>query len=303
MISLSEAATPTETQRVDVLGKRSAACAAATIALPPLMMRIVTLVASLVAVVNDGSRTANASPVSAKDVPYTADAVEFVGYLAKPEGPIGKRPGILVVHDWTGLQTFTQNRAKALAELGYVAFCADIYGKGVRPSQPTDSAKEAGKYKGNRALFRARLKAALDELLKDPNVDPAEVAVIGYCFGGTAALELARSGAPVAGAVSFHGGLDSPTPADARKIKGKVLALHGADDPYVKPDEVIAFGEEMSEAGVDWQLIAYGGAVHAFTNPAAGNDPSKGAAYHESANRRSWQAMQMFFLEIFPSFR
>jgi len=143
------------------------------------------------------------------------------------------------------------------------------------------------------------VNAALDTLKAQPNVDSKRLAAIGYCFGGTAVLELARSGATLAGVVSFHGGLDTPNPTDARNIKAKVLALHGADDPFVPPEQVQAFEDEMRQAGVDWQLIAYGGAVHGFTNPANGTDNSKGAAYNAAADHRSWQQMQVFFAELF----
>jgi dienelactone hydrolase len=130
-------------------------------------------------------------------------------------------------------------------------------------------------------------------------VDGKRLAAIGYCFGGTTVLELARSGAEVRGVVSFHGGLDTPNPGDAKNIKGAVLALHGADDPHVPPRQVAAFEEEMRSAGVDWQMIVYGGAVHGFTNPANGSNPSTGVAYDEKADRRSWEAMRSFFTEIF----
>ena len=136
-------------------------------------------------------------------------------------------------------------------------------------------------------------------LARQELTDPKRMAAIGYCFGGTAVLELARSGADVAGVVSFHGGLSSPTPSDAKNIRAKVLALHGADDPHVSPKEVAAFEDEMRQGGVDWQLIAYGGAVHAFTDWNAGTDNSKGAAYNERADRRSWEAMKQFFAELF----
>jgi dienelactone hydrolase len=176
-----------------------------------------------------------------------------------------------------------------------------VYGKGIRPSNVQEASAEAGKYKSNRNLFRERVRAGLNELLKEPKADAVRVAAIGYCFGGTGVLELARSGAPVKGIVSFHGGLDSPTPEDARNITSKVLVLHGADDPFVPPKEVDAFENEMRAGKVDWQLISYGNAVHSFTNPAAGSDNSKGSAYNELADKRSWRAMETFFGELFAS--
>ena len=157
----------------------------------------------------------------------------------------------------------------------------------------------ATKVKGDRPLMRERINAALATLNKNPLVDSARVAAIGYCFGGTTVLELARSGADIAGVVSFHGGLDAPDPMDGKNIKGKVLVCHGADDRASSPQDITAFENEMRQGGVDWQLIKYGGAVHAFTQPMAGNDNSKGAAYNEKADLRSWAAMKQFFAEIF----
>ena len=232
-------------------------------------------------------------------VEYKQGDAVLEGYLAWDDAVRGKRPGVLVVHDWLGVSADTRKRAEQLAKMGYVAFCADVYGKGIRPTGPTEAGAEAGKYKADRALFRARVGAGLAALLKSPMVDPKKVAAIGYCFGGTAVLELARSGADVAGVVTFHGGLDSPTPADGKNIKGKVLALHGADDPFVPAADLAAFEQEMRSNGVDWQLVKYGGAVHSFTIVGAGNDNSKGAAYNATADRRSWKAMEDFFAELF----
>jgi len=160
-----------------------------------------------------------------------------------------------------------------------------------------DASKLATQYKGDRPLLRARIKAGFDQLKKLPEADPKRLAAVGYCFGGTTVLELARSGADVAAVVSFHGGLNTPTPGDARQIKARVLALHGADDPYVPPLEVAAFEAEMREAKVDWQLVAYGNTVHSFTDWNAGTDNSKGAAYNEKADHRSWEAMKSLFAE------
>ena len=199
------------------------------------------------------------------------------GFLAYDDAAKGKRPGVVVVHEWMGLGDYAKGRATKLAELGYVAFAADIYGKGIRAKDAKEAGALAGKFKGDLPLLRSRAKAAFDTLAKNGRVDTAKIFAIGYCFGGTTALELARSGAPVAGVVSFHGG----------------------DDPYVPPEQVQAFWDEMKKARVDYQLVVYGGAVHSFTSPEAGNDPSKGAAYDEKADKRSWEAMKAFFAELF----
>ena len=230
-------------------------------------------------------------------VEYRQGDTVLEGYLADAGG--GQRPGVIIVHDWMGLGRFARAKADELARMGYVAFAADIYGKGVRPTNPKEAGEQAGKFKNDRPLLQTRINAALNTLLKDKHVDPIRVAAIGYCFGGTTVLELARSGADIAGVVSFHGGLDTPTPAAPKSIHCKVLVLHGADDPYAPGAQVAAFENEMTKAGVDWQLIKYSGAVHAFTNPEAGTDNSTGAAYNEKADKRSWEAMKQFFAEIF----
>jgi dienelactone hydrolase len=253
------------------------------------------LAATLLAAAAFGAR----AQVQTRTVEYQQGDAKLEGYLAYDAASTGKRPGILVVHEWTGINPYTRKRVEQLASLGYVAFAADIYGKGIRPATPKEAAETAGRYKSDRPLLRARVQAALAELRKQPGVDPARIAAIGYCFGGTTVLELARSGADVRGVVSFHGGLDTPTPGDAKNIKAKVLALAGADDPFVPPAQVAAFEEEMRAAKVDWQLVKYSGAVHSFTNPGAGNDNSKGAAYNAAADRRSWAAMRAFFDELF----
>ena len=232
-------------------------------------------------------------------VEYKQGDTVLEGYLAWDDSLSGTRPGVLIVHEWTGINAHMKQRAEMLAKLGYVAFAADIYGKGIRPASQPEAAKIAGIYKNDRPLMRARAQAGLAELKRQKLVDPQRIAAIGYCFGGTTVLELARDGADVKGFVSFHGGLSTPTPQDARNIKGKVLAQHGADDPFVKGEEVIAFQDEMRKGGVDWQFVSYGNAVHSFTNTAAGNDNSKGAAYNEKADKRSWEVMKDFFAEIF----
>lgn len=237
--------------------------------------------------------------VNTRVIEYKQGDTVLEGFLAWDDSTTASRPGVLIVHEWTGLGPYAKKRAEMLANLGYVAFAADIYGKGIRPSTQAEAAKTATYYKDNRPLLRARVKAGLDTLKAQKYVDPQRLAAIGYCFGGTTVLELARDGADVRGVVSFHGGLSTPRPGDARNIKAKLLALHGADDPFVKADEVAAFQDEMRAGKVDWQFVSYGNAVHSFTNPEAGSDNSKGAAYNEKADKRSWEAMKLFFEEIF----
>jgi dienelactone hydrolase len=238
--------------------------------------------------------------IKTETIEYRQGDAVLEGILAYPDDAgAAKRPAVMVIHDWTGVGPYARMRAEKLAEMGYVAFAADIYGKGIRPTTPEECGKQAGIYRADRALMRARANAGVDVLRRLDRVDPGRIAVIGYCFGGGCALELARSGAPVAGVVSFHGNLDTPNPDDAKQIKAKILVCHGADDPYVPAEQVAAFMKEMHDAKVDWQFVAYGGAVHSFTRPDSGTDPSKGAAYNADADRRSWTAMSDFFTEIF----
>lgn len=206
-------------------------------------------------------------------------------------------PGIVVVHEWMGIVQHTKDMARKLAGLGYAVFVADIYGKGIRPTNTDEAKFQSTKFRSDRPLLRKRVQLALDTLKAQKNVDASKLGAIGYCFGGTTVLELARSGADIKGVVSVHGGLNTPKPEDAKNIKARVLVLHGGDDPNVPDDEVQAFLGEMRSAKVDWQLVSYGGAVHAFTNPKAGADPSKGAAYDEKADKRSWEDTKDFFKE------
>ena len=232
-------------------------------------------------------------------IDYEQGDTALQGYLAYDTAVEGKRPGVLIIHQWKGLTDYEKKRADMLAKLGYVAFALDIYGKENRPKNTQEAGTMAGKFKQDRALLRERAQAGLEVLQKQEQTDAKRVAAIGYCFGGTAVIELARSGADVRGVVSFHGGLDSPHPEDGKNIKCKVLACHGADDPHVSAKDVAAFEDEMRQAKVDWQLVKYGGAVHSFTDWNAGDNPKAGAAYNEKADRRSWEAMKEFFGEIF----
>jgi dienelactone hydrolase len=230
---------------------------------------------------------------------YADGATKLAGYVARPAAAKGKVPGVVVVHQWMGLTDHERRVSDDLAKLGYVALAADIYGEGVRPTSAGEAGKLAGSFKGDRALYRRRIAAAIEALKAQKGVDASRLAVIGFCFGGTGALEAARGGLPVKGVVSFHGGLDAPVDAAAGPINAKVLVCHGADDPFVPVKEVAAFQDEMRKAKADYVFVAYAGAVHAFTQKEAGNDNSKGAAYNEAAHRRSWQHMRDFLAEIF----
>lgn len=237
--------------------------------------------------------------IKTETVEYKDGTTVLEGFVAYDDANDKPRPGVLVIHDWTGLQDYAKRRTTMLAELGYVAFAADVYGKGVRPTDPKDASAEASKYRNDPALFHRRLTLALDALKQNPRVDKSKLAALGYCFGGQAAIEIARSGAELKGVVSFHGALKPLTPIAAGGVKAKILVCHGADDPFVKPLEVDAFKAEMEKAKADMKFVAYPGAVHSFTKKEAGNDPSKGQAYNEKADLDSWAEMRKFFGEIF----
>jgi dienelactone hydrolase len=209
-------------------------------------------------------------------VEYVHGRTVLEGYLAEPPGTFGDLPAVLVVHAWKGIRDHERDWAERLARRGYVVLVADIYGKGVRPETREEAAKQAGKYRADRALLRSRARAGLERLKAHDRVDPERTAAIGFCFGGGAVLELARSGAELAGVVSLHGNLDTPDPDDAKSIVARVLVLHGAADPHVPAEQ-----------------------VRAFEAPAAGDDPSRGAAYDEEAAGRAWEATLAFLRELF----
>jgi dienelactone hydrolase len=226
-----------------------------------------------------------------KTVEYRDGDAVLEGYLAYDDSKTGNRPAVMIVHDWDGIGEYEQKRARMLAELGYVAFCADIYGKGVRPKNREESGAQTAIYRGNNALFRSRLNASLATTKAQPNVDASKVAAIGYCFGGGGVLELARSGAEVNGVVSFHGNLATANPADGANIKAKILVCHAIDDPAVPRPQMLAFFDEMKAANKDYQFLVFNENVHPFTVP--------GPQYRPDADRRSWEAMRDFFNEIF----
>lgn len=230
------------------------------------------------------------SRIETADVAYRHDDAELEGYLAYDSAADGPRPGVLIVHDWTGVGDNVQMRAQMLARLGYVAFAADVYGRGIRPTGE-EAAAAAGRFYNDLPLLRARVRAGLAELAANPVVDPSRLTVIGYCFGGSAALEFARTGADVRGVVSLHGGLIAHDPSDAAAIRAKLLILTGGADPVVPDSDVAAFQSELRAAGdIDWQVTTYSGAPHAFTVP--------GPNYRPTADARSWRTMLDFFAEV-----
>ena len=221
------------------------------------------------------------------------------GFLATPDGS-DKRPGILIVHEAPGLDDHPKRRAPMLAELGYVALAADLYGGG-KVAMGEEAMKTMAPFRENRALARGRARAALDALAKVARADAGRLGAMGYCFGGYVVLELARSGASLKGVVSFHGLLDAQNPDDAKNVKAKILVCTGADDPLVPPDQVLGFETEMTAAKVDWQVVTYGGAKHAFTNVNADKVGRAALGYNKAADDRSWAAMRGFWQEMFGS--
>ena len=231
------------------------------------------------------------------DIEYSFDGIRLVGELSVDDSRRGKRPAVLVSHEGGGLTDHARNRARALAELGYVAFALDYFGDG-RPVAADQAAARFGELNGDRLRTRAIARAGLDVLLGSEHADASQVAAIGYCFGGTLSLELARGGAALQAVVGFHSGLATDRPATAGSITAPVLVCIGADDPFIPADQRLAFEEEMRAAGADWRLNLYGGAVHSFTNPDAdGSNPA--LRYDRRADERSWRAMLDLFGEVF----
>jgi dienelactone hydrolase len=229
---------------------------------------------------------------------YLDGDVVLEAFFAFDDALTGPRPAVLINHAWGGRDDFVAEKAKKLAELGYLGFAVDMYGKGVLGASPEENRALMQPFMADRAMLQRRIKAALAAVKLMPWVDDSKIAAMGFCFGGLCVLDLARTGVDIKGVVSFHGLLLPPGNTQGQAIKAKVLALHGNDDPMVPPEQVLAFEREMTEAGADWQLHSYGNTMHAFTNPAA-NDPGFGTVYQPDADRRSWLAMQNFFAEIF----
>jgi len=233
-----------------------------------------------------------------REITYKIDTLTCKGFLAFDNSVHGKRPGVLVAHEWWGLNDFTKTQTKNLARDGYIAFAVDMYGNGKTTNDPKIAMTMASGVRGT-PYMRQRIESGFKTLLEQPDIDPQRVGAIGFCFGGSAVLELAYSGAAVKGTVTFHGGLFAPNNDDMKSIKSKFLILHGANDPTMKPEVISQFRESLAKSGVDWQMVYFSNTVHAFTNPASGNDPSKGVAYNPVSARRAFLYMQDFFKEIF----
>jgi dienelactone hydrolase len=240
--------------------------------------------------------------IVAKDVEYEAGGTRMIGYLAYDDSIQGLRPGVLVVHEWWGLNDYARSRARQLAELGYTAFAVDMFGDGRQAEHPDEAGVLAREVNSRWNDAKDRFSAALELLRQHETTDATQTAAIGYCFGGGIVLNMAREGFDLKGVVSFHGFLSGHTRATPDKVRAKVLVLHGEDDSFIPGEDIIAFKQEMDAAGIDYRFIAYPGAVHGFTNPGAdrfGADFGLPLAYNPEADRASWSEMQGFFERIF----
>lgn len=236
--------------------------------------------------------------VTMRAVDYAHGGKAYEGILATDGARGGKRPTVLISHAWAGRGPVEESYAKRLADLGYAGFALDLYGKGVFGKTTAECQALMTPLASNRPHLQERLLHVIDVVKALPEVDASRVAIMGFCFGGLCALDVARTGADISGAASFHGLFGAPGNTKGRKIKAKVIAFHGYDDPMVKPEDVVALGNELTEAGADWQIHAYGGVMHAFTNPQA-NDPGFGTVYNKRAADRAWKAMGDFLSECF----
>lgn len=229
---------------------------------------------------------------------YLDNGKTLEAYYAFDDQHTGGRPLVLVAHDWSGRNAFAEQKARDLAALGYVGFALDMYGKGILGATNEEKSALIQPFFADRSLVTRRMQVALNLASGLPQVDSANIAALGFCFGGLCVLDLARSGVAIQGVVSFHGLLDAPSAKPQHEIRASVLALHGFDDPLATPEQLVAFGQEMTAAKADWQVHVYGNTKHAFTNPAA-KDEAAGLVFREKANARSWLAMKNFLLEVF----
>ncbi|OLC73759.1 MAG: dienelactone hydrolase [Gemmatimonadetes bacterium 13_1_40CM_4_69_8] len=237
--------------------------------------------------------------VKTRELEYRQGETVLQGFIAWDDAARGKRPGVLVVHEWWGHNEHARNQARRLAEAGYVGLALDMFGKGKVATHPQDAQAFVNEVTKDPAVLAARFNAALEQLKRDPHVDTTRIAAIGYCFGGAVVLDMARAGAPLAAVVTFHGALATKTPAQPGKVKARVLVLTGGADPFVPPEQVEAFKREMQAAGGRFEVISYPGAKHGFTNPDAAKYGMPQLAYDADADRQSWTAMLKLFKEVF----
>lgn len=239
--------------------------------------------------------------VKTKVVEYEFGGTKFKGMLAWDDAKSGKRPGVLVLHEWWGLDDYAKKRAEELASMGYVAFAADMYGEGKTVNHPMDAGKMATAVRANKEAWRGRAEAALKILASDEHVDDSKLAAIGYCFGGSTALQLAYGGAKLKGVATFHAALPTPTAEEAKAIQPRIQIHHGADDKFIKPESIEAFTKALDAAKVNYKLFSYPGAVHSFTVPGADDHKIEGMAYQAEADKKSWAAMKAMFDEVFAA--
>jgi dienelactone hydrolase len=266
-------------------------------------MKNIGLLAGIAAAVLALAGTGFAAPkIEGRPVEYTAGGVTLKGYLAYDANITGRRPGVLVVHEWWGQNEYVRNRARMLAELGYTALALDMYGEGKLAAHPDDAGKFSSEVMKNFPVAKERFVAALEILKKQPTVDPAKIAAIGYCFGGGVVLNMARQGIDLRGIASFHGSLGVVKPEKPTPIKAAVRVYNGADDKFIPPEAIEALKKEMADQKVDFKFVNYPGAVHAFTNPEATENGKKFGiplAYNEAADKASWDDMKGFLKGIF----
>lgn len=261
-------------------------------------MRSTQSILILALLITLGIATAASAEVVTRDVVYQVGDTAHIGYLAYHDSVEGPRSGVIVIHEWYGLNDYPKQRARELAELGYTAFCPDMYGQRQTTTDPKKAGELAGSVAGNPELRDDRLRAAYDTAKEQPEIDPESVAVMGYCFGGTMSLQMAYLGLDLDAVVGVHGMLPAPTPEQAADLDMPILICHGADDKFISAEDQAKFKSAMALADVDLIFIEYANAVHAFTNPAAGDDPSTGVAYNEKATWRSWDHMRQLFAGV-----
>jgi dienelactone hydrolase len=266
-----------------------------------LLAGLVVLAARGAQAVDQQSDDQRSRTVQSKTITYQVGDQTYKGYLAWDQAVEGKRPGVLVVHEWWGLDDYARRRADQLAELGYVAFACDMYGDGKTTTHPQEAGAMASKVRENLDAWRERAVVSLDVLASQEQCDKEKLAVIGYCFGGSTALQLAYTGADLDAVVTFHAALPIPTPEEARQIKGKVQIHNGADDSLIKQETIDELTEVLNEADVDWKFISHPGAKHSFTNKDAGKAGVPALEYNAEADRKSWAAMKDLFQQVFQN--